>query len=358
MRERVLGVEVVDVSRRHERKPGLGGERDQLRVDLLLLGEPGVLQLDVRRVAPEDLDEPVEIAARVLGPSFGESPRDTAREAAGQRDDALRMSLEELPVDTRLVVVPLEVAERGELDEVRVPLVRLREEREVRVPLRLRAAIVGDVDLAADDRLDTRLARLAVELDRAGERAVVGERDGRHLEPRGLLHETRDAARPVEDRVLRVDVEMDEGRSGHGRASLLPWSEDLSRTPISSCSTQLRRTTSWSARRRQVSLRSALPVTRWSSQYARTSAPRSGSSPALRPSSSTRTYHDARVDAELVREHERAVAQLGRRRVESLHGLAIGTRSRPDETFHPDGVLRRMHTSPSCVRRPSSSPAG
>jgi hypothetical protein len=60
-----------------------------------------------------------------------------------------------------------------------------------------------------------------MELDGAGERAVIGERDGRHLElgsPRG---ERRDPARSVQDRVLGVDVEMDEGRLGHGKAIVL-----------------------------------------------------------------------------------------------------------------------------------------
>ena len=113
MRERVLGVEVVDVAGRDERKPGLLREGDQLRVDLVLLGEPGVLDLDVRRVAAEDLDEPVEVGARVLRATLRERARDAAREAAGERDDALRVTLEELPVDARLVVVALEVAERA-----------------------------------------------------------------------------------------------------------------------------------------------------------------------------------------------------------------------------------------------------
>ena len=91
----------------------------------------------------------------------------------------------------------------------------------MRVALRLRAPVVRDVHLAADDRLDARLAGLTMELDRAGQRAVVGERDRRHLEPRRLLDESRDPARPVEDRVLGVDVQVDERRRGgatHGRA--------------------------------------------------------------------------------------------------------------------------------------------
>ena len=74
----------------------------------------------------------------------------------------------------------------------------------------LLGAVVDDVDLAADDRLHPLRLRGFVEVDRAGQRAVVGERDGGHLEPRRLLRERRDPARPVEDRVLGVDVQVDE----------------------------------------------------------------------------------------------------------------------------------------------------
>src|ERR687887_394440 len=85
------------------------------------------------------------------------------------------MTLEQLPVDARLVVVPLEVGGRGELDQVAVAGVVGGEQREVRVPLRLRAAVVGNVDLAAEQRLDAVLLGLAVKLDRASHGAVVGE---------------------------------------------------------------------------------------------------------------------------------------------------------------------------------------
>jgi hypothetical protein len=80
----------------------------------------------------------------------------------------------------------------------------------VRVPLRLLRGVVADVDLAADDRIHAVLARLLVELHRARERAVVGEPDGRHLELRGARRKSRDAAGAVEDRVLGVDVQVDE----------------------------------------------------------------------------------------------------------------------------------------------------
>ena len=92
----------------------------------------------------------------------------------------------------------------------------------MRLPLLLRMPVVGDVDLAAEDGLDAFVPRRLVEVDRAGERAVIGERDGRHLELGGALREVRDPAGPVEDRVLGVDVEVDEGRFGHGESRITP----------------------------------------------------------------------------------------------------------------------------------------
>jgi hypothetical protein len=79
------------------------------------------------------------------------------------------VALEQLPVDARLVVVPLEVARGSELVQVAVALARLRQEGQVRVALPLRGAVVGDVDLATDQRLDPELPRLAVALDGPGE---------------------------------------------------------------------------------------------------------------------------------------------------------------------------------------------
>ena len=95
----------------------------------------------------------------------------------------------------------------------------------MRLALLLRVPVVGDVDLAAEHGLDAFVPGCLVEIDRAGERAVVGQRDGRHLELGSALREVRDPARAVEDRVLGVDVEVDERRFGHGRSSLAPCPE-------------------------------------------------------------------------------------------------------------------------------------
>ncbi len=222
MRARVLVAEVVDVAGRHRRQPALLGERDELGIDPLLDVEVRVLELDVDPVAAEDLLEPVELRLGVAVAVLLERLADAAGEAARERDQPAAVPLEQLPVDARLVVVALEVAERGQLDQVRVALVRLGEEREVRLSLLLDVPVVGDVDLAAEERLDALLAGRLEEVDRAGERAVVGEPDGRHLELGRAPGEVRDPAGPVEDRELGVDVEVDERRFGHGESRITP----------------------------------------------------------------------------------------------------------------------------------------
>ena len=88
------------------------------------------------------------------------------------------------------------------------------EQGEVGVALRLGVAILGDVDLAADDRLDACPLRVLEELNGARHRAVVGEADRRHLELGGAGDEVGDPAGPVENRVLGVDVQ-DEGGLRH-----------------------------------------------------------------------------------------------------------------------------------------------
>ena len=217
----VGGVEVVNVTRRDERQAALGGEPGQRVEHRLLDLEPGVLELDVGVVAAEDLLEPVELHLGVAHPRLRDRLRDPPRQAAGERDQARRILREELPVDARPVVVALEVAERAELDQVGVAGRRLGQQRQVRRALRLHVPVVGDVHLAADDRLHALLVGGLVEVDRAGQRAVIRERHRRHLEPGRLVDERRDPARPVEDRVLGVDVQVDE-RGAHGRPSYWP----------------------------------------------------------------------------------------------------------------------------------------
>ncbi len=77
--------------------------------------------------------------------------------------------------------------------------------------LLLEARSRRDVDLAAEDRLHTRIARLLVELDGAEQIAVVGHRDRRHAERLRAREERLVLDRAVEQRELGVQVQVGEG---------------------------------------------------------------------------------------------------------------------------------------------------
>ena len=231
VRARVLVPEVMHVTRRDGRYAALRRELLEQRIDALLDVEVRVLQLDVDVVLAEDRGEPVELAFRVVGAALLERLADATREASRERDQPRAVRVEQLPVDPRLVVVALEVAEARELDQVRVAGVVAREQGQVGVTLLLGVPVVGDVDLAADDRLDALALGGFDEVDRARERSVVGERHCRHLELRGPLRQRRNPAGPVENRVLRVDVEVDERDGlGHGEAIVLGGPDGAPRT--------------------------------------------------------------------------------------------------------------------------------
>ena len=142
-----------------------------------------------------------------------------AREAAGESDEALVMLGEEFLVHTRLVVEAFEVRCGDELHQVLVAILVLREQEQVlinflasssaRAGLLLEAAAVRHIDLATDDGFDALLADSLVEVHCAVEHAVV--RDGHRAEvqllrPRGELVQ---AARGIQKRILRVQVQMD-----------------------------------------------------------------------------------------------------------------------------------------------------
>src|SRR5262249_33249372 len=149
-----------------------------------------------------------------------EAGRALAAGAAGERDEPAVQLAEDLLVDPRLVVEALAEPGRHELAEVPVALAVRREEDQVVVAARLvvvdparllEPALRRDVHLAADDRLDALARRLLRELDRAEHVPVVGDRTRRHPGLRDAREQLLYLVRAVEQRVLRVEMQVDEG---------------------------------------------------------------------------------------------------------------------------------------------------
>ena len=136
------------------------------------------------------------------------------------------MLREQLLVEPRLVIEPLGVAGRHELDQIVIPLVGLGQQHQVvrrlaRVPALDVAAARRHVHLAPEDRLHTALPCVIVENDRRKHIPVLGHRHGRHLQPGSLIEQLVDAARAVEQRILGVEMKMNE--LGHWRFAFSEW---------------------------------------------------------------------------------------------------------------------------------------
>ena len=121
--------------------------------------------------------------------------------------------LQQLHVDVRLPArEALEEARRAQLDQIAQAGLVLGQQRQV-VALVAHllgdlAAIVDEIGLHAEDRLDAVRAARVVHLHRPVHHPVVGQSQGRHPELGGALRHPLDLARSVEQRVLAVHMEV------------------------------------------------------------------------------------------------------------------------------------------------------
>ena len=117
--------------------------------------------------------------------------------------------------DWRDPPLALEEAGRGELDQVPEARVVLRQQREViaLVADGVRLQVVAQVGLEAEDRLDPVLLARLGELDGAVHDAVVGQPESGLPKFRCPRGESVDLAGAVEQRVLAVDMEVDDAHA-------------------------------------------------------------------------------------------------------------------------------------------------
>ena len=217
--DRVLAAEVVRVVRRHQRQAHPVRQIDGRLAGVLLDLDAAVLDLHVEAVA-EHLRVPLAQLLGFLLLLREQVPGELPGNAPAQHDQPLGVRRQQLLVHPRLVVEALGVGDRGHPHEVAEARRVLGEQREVEVrllhpPAALRAAAGGHVGLDAEDRVDLLRPAGVVELHRPVQVAVVGDRRGVH--PGGLrgLHEFRDLRHPVQQRVVRVAVQVRE-RAGGG----------------------------------------------------------------------------------------------------------------------------------------------
>ena len=211
----VIGREELDRMRRHNGQLQACRKRDRGAHMRLVARQPRALQLDVEPIREQACESRRE----------GLCPRLVARDerlahrpvlGARQHDQTLAEFAEPGPLQRRLRTLPtLQPGTRQQLAQVQIALAAANErDHTARCLL---AAFGLEPEVGADDRLDPRLARGAVELDGAEHVRQVGDRERALLVRCRRLHRVVDAQGAVDDGEFGVGTQVNECHGGHSR---------------------------------------------------------------------------------------------------------------------------------------------
>ena len=173
-----------------------------------------VLQLDIEVILAEDVDEGLRPLLGHLELATVDGLGDDAGDARARGQDAVMVLAQRLERDARFVIEAIRRGIRDDAHEVAVPTIVLREQDhvvELRALVAAQRGIRREIDLAADDGLDAGLDGRLVELRATVHVAVVRDGDGGHAELLGTRAQLADARGTVEQRILRVHVQVHEG---------------------------------------------------------------------------------------------------------------------------------------------------
>ncbi len=210
----------MDIVRDDQGKAEIPGDGLKTDVDGSLFVDPLILHFQEEMIRAQD------VAVRggrrdrlllLLGPNPGCHLSFQTTAEANQAGGVLR---QQLLVDSWLVVEPFGVARRDQLDEVVIAREVFREQHQVIRRLAgsatLRPPVARcDVHLAAEDRVQPALPCLIMKDHRREHVPVLGDGHGRHPQLRRTIQQLLDPARAVEQRILGVEVKVDE--VGHRR---------------------------------------------------------------------------------------------------------------------------------------------
>ncbi len=196
-------------------EPGLGrGLGGRARGAVLRVA----LDLDVEPVGKQP-GQPLGQRAGAGGVIVAQQRAERAVGAPGQADQALGVGGERVEGDVRRGGGAVEIVGAGQLHQVGEAGLGLGEQHDRARPggavSGMRRGGVGEVELAAEDRLDPGLGGGLRELQRGEEVAGVGQRHGGLAGGPGEFRQRLDLDRALEERVGRVDAQVDELGSVH-----------------------------------------------------------------------------------------------------------------------------------------------
>ena len=178
----ILMAQVMNVAGADERAAHLARDPHDPFVGAVLRGDAVVLDFEVDVLGAERANELVDVGAGLILAAVGKPPRETRSKATGEGDQPFAVAVDLSHVDGWLAALePFEEAVGTELHEVAVASVAGGEQRQVVVLVLATDAgfrLLGVVNLAAENRLDSVLITGLVVLNRTVHHAVIGQREG------------------------------------------------------------------------------------------------------------------------------------------------------------------------------------
>ena len=220
----IASAEVMGIVGGDQLDPQFGADARHLDIDESIFQSAVILNFQVKVVAKDTLIPTGHLPCH-LRSTLQNRLGDLAPQAGGGDDQPLAVLLQQLFVDAGPRENPpaphaLQVADAGELDQIAVARDVLGQHHQVIAPfffgLGIRDRAVDHIHLIADDRLDAGLGAKFQQFDGAVHDAVVRERQGWHAQLNRPLHHCRQLGGAVQQAVVAVVVEGDEGQGAGG----------------------------------------------------------------------------------------------------------------------------------------------
>ena len=200
---RVLFAQIVGVVGHHQGQSQLPGKALDALIHRALLRNAVILQFQEEIPLPENAGHFLCVLLRGIVVFFHQVLGDCTGKARGQGDQPLMVLPEQLKVDSGLAVKAVDKGFRHQIAEVFVPRSVFTQQHQmigviVDPVYPVGHAPAGDVDLAADDRLDSGGFGGFIKVDAAVHHTVVGDGNGRLPQLLDPIHDAVNAARAVQ----------------------------------------------------------------------------------------------------------------------------------------------------------------
>ena len=202
----ILLLHIMQIVRRYQAQTELLRQLLQLRADLVLLIKVVVLNFQKIIFLAENVYIFLNAATCSLQVVLQNHLRYLAGNAGTEADNALVVGAQYVLVYTRLIVKALQLTDADNFHQVMVACIVLRQQNQMihATVILFQMRTLGQVNLAADNRLDACLGTFLIKFHCAVHRAMVGNRQAVHAQLLGIGHQLRDFRSAVQQAVFRM----------------------------------------------------------------------------------------------------------------------------------------------------------